>query len=132
MNALSHSSSPLLAAALFGPTVECVVISGHEIALREYVIAFTEPGSPRLPNGVECAVTIEAGSHVKVGLGTILVNRERISISESLAWDPVPRLLPATAMPPGPQPLFEDLLAGYIAGLALLHGRPLRAKAIAE
>ena len=132
MNALSHSSSPLLAAALFGPAVECVVISGHEVAVRGYVIAFTEPGSPRFPNGVECAVTIEARSLVKVGLGTILVDRERISITESSAWDPVPRLLPATAMPPGPQPLFEDLLAGYVAGLALLHRKILRAKAIAE
>jgi len=132
MKAYSHSSSPLLAAALFGPAIDGVVLNGHEVAIGDYVLAFTEPGLPRAPNGVECSVAIRANSRVKVGAGRILVDRERISITESSTWDPVPRLLPAAAMPPGPQPFFEDLLAGYVAGIALLHRKPLRAKAIAE
>ena len=132
MKARSHSSSPLLAATLFGPTTEGVVLSANEVAFNGYVLAFTEPGSSRMPNGVECPVVIRPKSRVRIGAGAIFVERERISISESLAWDPVPRILPATAMPAGPQPFFEDLLAGYVAGLALLHRKPLRAKAIAE
>jgi hypothetical protein len=132
MKARSHSSSPLLAATVFGPTIEGVVLSGHEVAFGGYVLAFTEPGSPRMPNGVEASVAIRPRSRVVIGAGRILVDHERVSMTDSSAWDPVPRVLPATAMPPGPQPLFDDLLAGYVAGLALLHRKPLRAKAIAE
>lgn len=144
MNALSHSASPLLQAVLYGPLLRGRVLSGQHLQFDGYVVNLTPPASPRMPNGIECAVQAHPGDRVAVGGGRLVIGP--VAVSPGPEWNPIPsfersRILPARPAPsvrafaglgPGLTPSGDDLLAGYIAGLVLLHGERKRAHQIAE
>ena len=105
---------------------------GHGyILLDDDVIAVTPPGRPRMPNGIETPVHVAAGDRVWLGGGELALGRTRIGPGP--LWDPVPvvqvqlAVEPALAIDadalagwgPGLTPLGDDLLVGYVAGLAL-------------
>jgi hypothetical protein len=109
-----------------------------------HVLALTPVGAPRMPNGVECDLTVGRGERVTVGEGAIRCGRRILEVRRE--WDPVPR--PAVALRttpdlgvdtgllagrgPGLTPMGDDLLVGYVAGLVLFHGRSDDARSLAE
>jgi hypothetical protein len=110
----------------------------------DYVVSLTEPGGPRMPNGIECGATAKDTSRVAIGGGRLVIGE--LEIEPGLEWNPVPVGIHAGKQPAGPQPLAsgltpwistpalagDELLAGYVAGLVLLHRRRIRAARIAE
>ncbi|MFI5283816.1 MAG: DUF2877 domain-containing protein [Candidatus Dormibacterales bacterium] len=142
MIAESHSSSELLGGLLFGATRRGSVLSVHDLKFGDYVVCLTTPRKPRMPNGVECAVSAGPDLKVAIGGGRLLIGE--LEIEPGPPWDPVPRLIGVHRQPAGPQPLASDLtwiakstpatdelIAGYVAGLVLLHHRRNRALQIA-
>jgi hypothetical protein len=144
MNAESHSASLLLRARLNGPLVRGRVLGRQHLQFGDYVVSLTPPGSPRMPNGIACAVQARADSRVAMGGG-------RLFISDSVIWpgpewNPLPSFAGVLVMPAAPEPLVsafaglgpgltpagDDLLAGYIAGLVLLHVQRNKATRLAE
>jgi hypothetical protein len=129
---------------LLGPVRKGTVLNRRDLRFGDYVVTLTATGRARMPNGVECAVTAEADARVSIGRGRITIGR--IELSPGPGWNPVPALAGLTSLPPGPQPLAssmvnwvttpstgaDPLLAGYIAGLVLLHGLRRRALTIAQ
>lgn len=144
MIARSHSSSALLATLLFGPTVNGIALSPRHLAFGSYAVSLTEPLAPRMPNGIECAAVAGGSELVAIGRGRLVVGRTAIEPGPS--WDPRPSFPPLPSLPPGPEPQLDviagwgpgltpagdDLIAGYVAGLVLLHGLRGRADRIAE
>jgi hypothetical protein len=141
--ARSHSSSAALTSRLYGPVLRGIALSPRHLAFDGYVVSLTEPGAPRMPNGVECAGVARPGETVAIGGGTIKLSADQVHAGPE--WNP----MPAFASPhraPGPEPMVgslagwgpgltpagDDLIAGYVAGLVLLHGRRSRAAWIAE
>jgi len=144
MNARSHSASPLLLELLYGPLVRGSALSPHHLQFTNYVVSLTPPGSPRMPNGIECAVQARADHQVVVG-GRSLVIGDTV-VLPGPEWRPIPSVERGQTMRPGPAPLVralagmgpgltpsgDDVLAGYVAGLVLLHGMRKKATRIAE
>lgn len=109
-----------------------------------FVLALTPPGRPRMPNGVECDLRVEAGQPAWLGEGVLEAGGR--SVLPGTAWNPVPeprfRLAVHRRFVPDPlrlagrggglTPSGDDVLAGYAAGLVLWHGRRAEAAAIAE
>ena len=109
-----------------------------------YVVSLTAAGAPRMPNGLETSVETRVGQDATVGGGALRVGRQLIEPGPG--WNPRPSFLPFHSLAPGPAPQAElyagrgvgltpagdDLLAGYIAGLALLHGDTKRAAKLAK
>ena len=107
-----------------------------------HVVALTRPGRPRMPNGIECDLWVEAGDLVWLGAGRL--ESAAGCVLPGPAWDPVPaprfRLAIERRFVPDPlrlagrggglTPSGDDLLAGYAAGLVLFHGRSSEAVAI--
>lgn len=144
MNAESHSSSDLLLAVLYGVARKGTVLSRHDIQVGDYVLTLTPVRSPRMPNGIRCRVTAPARARVVVGRGRVVIGR--IELEPGPPWNPVPTFPPLTSLPAGPEPqpgglagwmgardddANESLVAGYVAGLVLLHGQHKRAERIA-
>jgi uncharacterized protein DUF2877 len=144
MNARSHSASPLLREMLNGPLLRGSALSRHHLQFANYVVSLTRPGSPRMPNGIECAVEARDEYRVSLGGGRLVVGDTVILPGPE--WNPVPSFARGETMPPGPAPLVralaglgpgltpsgDDVLAGYVAGLVLLHGMRKKAARIAE
>jgi hypothetical protein len=144
MNAASHSSSPLLGALLFGPQINGIALGGHALEFDSYVVSITSPGLPRMPNGIEFAFEVRRGERTSIGGGHLVVGRR--VVAPGPGWDPVPRFRPMTTLAPGPEPLMRNLvspdarvphavdgaLAGFVAGLVLLHRQHSRAARLAE
>lgn len=144
MKALSHSVSPLLQAVLYGPMVSGRALSRQHLQFDGYVVSLTLPGSPRMPNGIECAVHARPGARIAIGDGRLVVGH--VVVSPGPEWNPIPSFERSRILPPGPAPSVralaglgpgltpsgDDLLAGYIAGLVLLHGQRKRAHQMAE
>ena len=144
MNAESHSSSELLSAVLYGAARKGTVLSRHELLFGDYVVTLTPPRSPRMPNGIRCHVVASSRTHVAIGRGKLVVGRTEIDPGRP--WDPVPVFAPLASLPAGPEPqtgglsgwmgapdedASESLIAGYVAGLVLLHAQHKRAERIA-
>jgi hypothetical protein len=144
VNAESHSSSDLLSAVLYGAARNGTVLSRHDLLFGDYVVTMTPPRSPRMPNGIECRATASSRAHVAIGRGRLTVGR--IEITPGSPWNPVPSFPPLQSLPAGPEPQAggltswmaapdeaagESLVAGYVAGLVLLHGQLKRAERIA-
>ncbi len=139
----SHSSSELLTTLLHGSVVKGEVVGRHDLRFGDYVVSLTAPGSARMPNGIECRVSIAAGARVAIGGGRLIVGR--VEISPGPAWDPIPVFERFDCLPPGLEPRTDALrawiaatvretrtqLAGYVAGLVLLHGQRKRAERVA-
>jgi Protein of unknown function (DUF2877) len=144
MNAESHSASMLLSAHLYGPLVRGRVLSRQHLQFGGYVVSLTPPGSPRMPNGIACAVQARADDRVAMGGGRLVIGEALIWPGPE--WNPVPTFVAAPVVPAGPEPPVsalaglgpgltpagDDLLAGYIAGLVLLHGQRKKATRLAE
>jgi hypothetical protein len=143
VNAESHSSSALLTELLHGPSRKGRVLGNRDLVFGDYVVSLTEPGRPRMPNGVECAVKVAPGTRVAIGRGRILVGD--VEVAAGPEWNPVPVRGHFEVMPAGPEPLASsmatwatspdagpELIAGYVAGLVLLHGQRKRAERIAQ
>ncbi len=145
MNAETHSSSDLLTALLFGTQKKGKALGPREALFGDYVVALTAVGTPRMPNGIECTVTIPARSgRIVIGDGRLCIGH--FDIAAGRPWDPIPKLRPMEVLPPGPVPQLsalstwvgaapvrgDALLAGYIAGLVLLHSHPQRAADLAR
>lgn len=143
MKAESQSASGLLTDLLFGALKKGRVLSRHDLLFGDYVVSLTEPGKPRMPNGVECSVTAAPGGRVAIGRGRLLVGE--VEVAAGPEWNPVPVRGPFDVMPAGPEPRASsmvtwvtspeagpELIAGYVAGLVLLHGQRRRAERIAQ
>jgi hypothetical protein len=125
------------------------VLGAGYIDVDGYVLAVTRPDGPRMPNGIEADLALSAGATACVGRGRLTVDfgaGELTVVSTGPPWEPVPRarcrlavaprftLEPATLSGRGPglTPYGDDLLVGYVAGLALWRGDHARAVAIAR
>jgi uncharacterized protein DUF2877 len=111
------------------------VAIGHGFALvGDEVIAVTRPGGPRMPNGIEAHVRLSVHDDVRIGCGVL--ESDGWAISAGPVWQPRPRVRYLPAVNPRPQlnlerlpglgpgltPLGDDILIGYLAGLALTGG----------
>jgi uncharacterized protein DUF2877 len=143
MHALSHATSTELTTLLFGPRLRGFAVTPRNLLFGRYVVSLTGPGAPRMPNGVETSVEARIGQSVTVGGGALRVGRQ--VLEPGPGWNPRPSFVPLHCLAPGPEPQAElygglgagltpagdDLLAGYIAGLVLLHGETKRAAQLA-
>ena len=140
MGARSHSASSLLRAALEGALTRGKVLDRAHAQFGDYVVVLTAPGAPRMPNGIECGAAFKPGDRVAIGGGRLVAGRD--VVRPGRPWDPRPAVTPAHVWPPGPAPVAaeagvgavwqDEVLAGYVAGLVLLHGQHARAKRLAE
>jgi hypothetical protein len=136
-------SLPLL--PLFDAAARDGVGLGHGyIDLGDRVIAITPPGAPRMPNGIECEVSVPRGTPVRLGSGRLQIADQ--AIVPWATWDPLPsprvRFATDIALVPDPillagrgpglTPAGDDILAGYAAGLVLFAGRVDEARLIVE
>lgn len=143
--ARSHSSSPLLTKLIEGPPIRGFVLGPHLLRFGDYAVSLTAPGEPRMPNGIECTVRAGPRTRVVIGGGRLIVGKVDLDMGQE--WNPVPAMAPGRTRPPGPAPLVavvaaeseSDLrsaaaatLAGYVAGLVLLHGSRARAAGLAR
>lgn len=143
VNAKSHSSSALLTGLLFGAIKKGRILGPHELVFGDYAVSLTEPGKPRMPNGLESSLTVPVGARVAIGHGRIFIGETELTAGPE--WNPVPVRGHFEVMPAGPEPLVSslatwvpepdagrpELIAGYVAGLVLLHGQRKRAERIA-
>jgi hypothetical protein len=149
MAATPRSTSPAAARLLWGPRREGAGLGHGYIGFGDQVLATTRVGGPRMPNGLECDVTVPRRAAVVIGEGQLSIDGEVVlragepgSVS---CWNPVPevrvRLHCSEPFDPDPArlagrgegltPLGDDLLCGYAAGLVLWHGRHDDAREIA-
>lgn len=141
---IARSISRAVRPLIDGEEREGIALGRGYVDVGGYVLALTEPGAPRMPNGVECALKLEPGERVTVGGGVVHTAAVRVLVDRE--WDPVPRArvglrvdcdVPIDAVSlagrgAGLTPAGDDLLAGYAAGLVLFHGRRDEARALVE
>lgn len=144
MKSVSQSTSELLTQVIDGPAVPGACMSRRHLQFGDYVISLTPRGDPRMPNGIECDIDAAPGACVAVGGGRLLI--DGVAIEPGPGWNPKPSFEKRNVMPAGPAPLVQalagrgpgltpegdDVLAGYVAGLVLLHGQRKRAAFIAN
>jgi hypothetical protein len=144
MRALSHATSAELTALMLGPKLVGSAMTPHHLLFGVYVVSLTAPGAPRMPNGVETSVEARVGQRMTVGGGALRVGRQ--VVEPGPGWNPRPAFVPFHCLAPGPEPRAElyagrgagltpagdDLLAGYVAGLVLLHGETKHAAQLAR
>ncbi len=133
----ARSAAPTPAALLRGRPRSGVGLGHGFFDAEGYVLALTGLGAPRLPNGLELAhdVVADAGARVRAGRGALrFEDAADLEVRPGPRWDPRPavRFVPVTSPAlepsclslvgwgPGLTPLGDDLLCGYLAGLALL------------
>lgn len=119
---------------LDGPVVKGTVVGSHELRFRGYEVAITAPGFARMPNGIQCRIALRPTSRVYIGRGRLMVGRDEITPGPG--WDPVPVFEPLACLPAGLPPAMGSghsatVLAGYVAGLVLLHGLHRKADQVA-
>lgn len=143
MNADSHSSSDLLGALMSGAPKKGRVLDQRHLQFGDYVVALTAVRSPRMPNGIECRVVASRRQPVSIGRGKLVIGT--LDLGPGPAWNPVPSFEPWPSLPAGPEPTTTgisawmgtpeatdvSMLAGYVAGLVLLHSQHKRAERIA-
>lgn len=143
LKAESHSSSELLTALLQGATRKGVVLDARQLLFGGYVVLLTPPHAPRMPNGIACRLAVAPAARVSIGRGRLVAGH--LEVAPGPPWDPAPHFEHLDSLPPGPEPVanalgawigaaggYDALLAGYLAGLVLLHGQRRRAEQIAE
>lgn len=143
MHARSHSASAALTALLFGPVTAGAMIGPRQLRFGRYVVMVTEPGQARMPNGIESDIKIRPTAWIAIGDGRLTIGS--VGVTPGPEWNPMPTSLPLRSLSPGPEPVAStlaglapdapssaDLIAGYVAGLVLLHGLRDRAARIAE
>lgn len=129
---------------LYGPLRRGRGLGHGYVDVDGYVVAFTRPGAPRMPNGIECGEIPWRGDRVRIGAGRVRVRGT--TIVPGPVWDPVPRVLarPCRRRDVAPRvttlagrgegltPSGDDLLLGYVAGLVLFRRSRQLARHIAE
>lgn len=129
---------------LAGPVTHGTAMGQGYVDFGSFVLAITRPGAPRMPNGIGAELRAERGSSITIGGGALRIDGR--TVEPGPAWEPVPsvRQIPRGgrhARPdperlagrgPGLTPAGDDILAGYVAGLTLFHGRNSEAAEIAE
>lgn len=143
MIARSHATSQALEALLSGAVRSGSFAAPRRLIFGRYIVTITEPGQPRMPNGIETDVQLRPTGRVAIGGGRLEVGG--LELRPGPGWDPIPSAVEVRTLPPGPEPIHNslaglgidgppgnDLIAGYIAGLTLLHGQRDRARQIAE
>jgi hypothetical protein len=117
---------------LFSGTVQSGVGMGMGyVRFGDVVVAVVPPGYPRMPNGVETDVRIDAGQPAHIGDGHLDTMTHSVTIGR--LWNPVPSpavtieigdpFIPDVAAllgrGPGLTPAGDDLLIGFLAGQSL-------------
>ena len=119
-------------------------MTSRHLLFGGYVVSLTAPGAARMPNGVETSVEARVGQRAAIGGGGLRVGS--LVLEPGPGWNPRPSLLPSHCLAPGPAPQAElyagrgvgltpagdDLLAGYVAGMVLLHGETTRSGQLAR
>ena len=138
------SQTPAVRRLLEGPLSSGVALGHGHVDFGGYVVSVTPPGRPRMPNGLECAFQLQAGDQVLIGEGLMRAAGQAVRVGPD--WDPRPSIEGVVAGSPGPAPDpmrlagrgpgltpdGDDLIAGYAAGLTLLHDLEEEATALAE
>ena len=138
------SQAPAVRRLMEGPAQSGMALGHDHIDFAGYVVSITRPGRPRMPNGIECDLELRRGEPVLAGRGHL--RARGIKVSVGLEWNPRPGRVGVAVEPPAPTPDVaglagrgpgltpegDDLLAGFAAGLALLHGRTRDAVELAE
>lgn len=128
MTLTALSTSRWAAELLAGPRRRGRALGHGYILFGDDVLAVTQPGAPRMPNGLESGVRLEAGETALVGDGSLRTAAATIGVGQ--LWDsrPSPRFTvsvrptPAFELDrlagcgPGLTPLGDDILVGYLAG----------------
>jgi hypothetical protein len=136
MTVVATSTSCALRSLVEGPRQKGTALGHGHVDVGGYVVSLTAPGGPRMPNGIEVGVALRPGEAVCLGEGRIEIAECSVVVLPGAWWDPVPHavadaadavdgtgLLRDVGRGPGLTPRGDDVLAGYCAGLALLHGR---------
>lgn len=125
------SVTPFAAALMRGRVQHGAAIGHGYILLGDHVLAVTAPGAMRMPNGIEADLRFCGGETVLVGDGVLRTANGAVTSGPSWNPYPVPRFrLSISRRPqfhlenlvgrgPGLTPLGDDVLIGYLAGLAL-------------
>ena len=115
-----------------GPRHAGIGLGHGHIRVGSYVVAVTPPGGPRMPNGVECELRIEAGEEVWLGRGSLV--KDGFKLTPGPVWDAVPHVRTLLDVYPHPgeirldrligkgvglTPQGDDVIVGYVAGSAL-------------
>jgi hypothetical protein len=114
-----------------GPRQTAIGLGHGHIKVASYVVTVTPPGGPRMPNGIECEMRIDAGEEAWLGDGALV--KDGLEVKPGPVWDPIPRVRTLLDIDPyqkihpdrlvgkgvGLTPQGDDVLVGYIAGCAL-------------
>ena len=98
------------------------------VRFGDTVVAVVSPGYPRMPNGVETDVRVDAGQPARIGDGHLDTMTHSVTVGR--LWNPVPNpevtidvgdpFIPDVAAllgrGPGLTPAGDDLLVGFLAG----------------
>ena len=95
-----------------GPRQAAIGLGHGHIKVASYVVTVTSPGAPRMPNGVECEMRIEAGESAWLGGGALAI--EGLSVTPGPVWDAAPRI--HTSLDIDPRPVIRpDRLMGKVS-----------------
>lgn len=138
----ARSASPTVRALLDAEPRDGTALGRGHVLIDGYVLTIVPVGSPLMPNGIECDLRTERGERIGVGGGRV---GDVVASASTRVWDPVPRprvvlltdlrsavdLEGLAGRGPGLTPAGDDVLAGYVAGLVLFHGRSAEAQQLA-
>lgn len=125
-----------------GPTTTAVCLGHGHLRVGRYVVSLTPPGSPRMPNGIECSLVLYRGEEAAIGDGALRASNARVLTGP--IWDARPTigvLLEASPLQhfdvdaligagPGLTPEGDDVLIGFVAGRVLFHDDVMTARRI--
>jgi uncharacterized protein DUF2877 len=132
MTAISALSiAPFAAELLTGPSRSGIGLGHGHILFDDQVLALTQPGQPRMPNGIETNLRVAEREAVMAGDGLLIT--AAAALAPGPLWDPRPLPLVALSLHPKPHlqldrlagrgpgltPLGDDILIGYLAAAAL-------------
>ena len=131
----ARSIATKVAGLLDGPVTEGIGLGHGYVRFGSYVVAITPPGTPRMPNGIECDLEIAPNESASIGEGALRAGRT--ACFGGPVWQPRPAVrvtLMASPRHPldpiallgrgrGLTPEGDDVTIGYVAGRFLL-GRP--------
>lgn len=125
-----------------GPTTTAIGLGHGHLRVGRYIVSLTPPGSPRMPNGIECPLVLGTGQEAVIGDGALRTDNARVLTGP--VWDSRPTvgvLLEALPLQhvdvdvligagPGLTPEGDDVLIGFVAGRVLFHHDVMTARGI--
>ena len=130
------STSPFAAQLLAGRRRKGVALGPGYVLFGDAVLALTQPGALRMPNGIETDLRLKWGERVEIGNGVLTTAttsltagplwdpRPRVRVRLTLPWRPRLRLRSLAGRGPGLTPLGDDVLVGFLAGCILSGADP--------